>query len=107
MAAVGPAVLPDTIAGHRTWPPKLVKLKCRPIKGDDNNILVDYAQHDEHSDKPNHSHTTRIAKYRLREMLWEMIKHVEDDSVVAAVWQVRNKAARKFMREVRRKQQTG
>ena len=54
-------------------PPKLVELKCRVIKGDDDNIYVDYRQHDEDSEKPKHRHTTIVGRYKLREMLWEMI----------------------------------
>jgi hypothetical protein len=79
--------------------PKLVRLKCRPIKGDDDNIFVDYVQHDEHSDKPNHSHTTIISRRKLRHMLWEMFKYVEDNSVVVALDQAKRKAARKHLRE--------
>jgi hypothetical protein len=84
-------------------PPKLVKLKCRPIKGDENKIYVDYGTHDKHSEKSNHNHTAIISRSELREMLWKMIPYVEDGSVVVALDQARRKSASKYMREVNRK----
>jgi hypothetical protein len=81
--------------------PTLTQLKCRAIKGDDDNILVDYGQYDEGSEKPNHNHTAIVSRAELRRLLWEMIKYVEDGNVVVALDQARREAARKRLATLR------
>jgi hypothetical protein len=83
-------------------PAKLIKLECRIIKGDNDNIYLDYKQHDEGSDKPNHSHRTIVSKKELRYMLHRMEQHLEDPQDWAIFDEVRqNKAVIDFAETMR------
>jgi hypothetical protein len=72
--------------------PKLVRLECELIKGDDDNIRLHYEQHDD-----NHNHWIIVSKIELRHMLRRMARHVEDPEIWIAI----EEAIRKKIEEKR------